>query len=68
MDELESLIARRRELMQKRYLSGEESSMAAMNQIDEVEKDDILKWSDKGSSSHSAWLTFMYPRLYHTLT
>lgn len=31
--------------------------------IDEVEKDDILKWSGK-NSSHSAWLTFMYPRLY----
>lgn len=24
----------------------------------------ILEFTDKGSSSHSAWLTFMYPRLY----
>lgn len=30
--------------------------------IDEAER--ILSFTDKGSSSHSAWLTFMYPRLY----
>ena len=24
----------------------------------------ILEFTDKGSNSHSAWLTFMYPRLY----
>lgn len=30
----------------------------------EGERDRILEWTDKKSSSHSAWLTFMYPRLY----
>lgn len=29
---------------------------------DEAER--ILNFTDKGSNSHSAWLTFMYPRLY----
>lgn len=32
--------------------------------ISEGERDRILEWTDKKSSSHSAWLTFMYPRLY----
>lgn len=32
--------------------------------ISEGERDRILDWTDKKSSSHSAWLTFMYPRLY----
>lgn len=31
-------------------------------ELDEAER--ILEFTDKGSSSHSAWLTFMYPRLY----
>jgi adenine-specific DNA-methyltransferase len=30
--------------------------------VDEAKR--ILEFTDKGSSSHSAWLTFMYPRLY----
>lgn len=30
--------------------------------LDEAER--ILDFADKGSNSHSAWLTFMYPRLY----
>lgn len=32
--------------------------------IEESEKDRILSWIDNKSSSHSAWLTFMLPRLY----
>lgn len=32
--------------------------------ISEGERDRILDWTEKKSSSHSAWLTFMYPRLY----
>lgn len=32
--------------------------------IDAEEAKRILEFTDKGSSSHSAWLTFMYPRLY----
>lgn len=31
-------------------------------ELDEAER--ILEFTDKGSSNHSAWLTFMYPRLY----
>ncbi|UWZ92469.1 site-specific DNA-methyltransferase [[Pasteurella] aerogenes] len=30
--------------------------------LEEAER--ILTFTDKGSNSHSAWLTFMYPRLY----
>lgn len=32
--------------------------------IEEDEKERILYWLDSKSSSHSAWLTFMFPRLY----
>lgn len=32
--------------------------------IEEQEADRILKMTSLNSSSHSAWLTFMYPRLY----
>jgi len=31
-------------------------------EVDEAER--ILEFTAKGSNSHSAWLTFMYPRLY----
>lgn len=45
-----------------RKFSSEELSNIAGISIEESEK--ILKYLDKGSNSHSAWLTFMYPRLY----
>lgn len=32
--------------------------------IDKAEAERILSFTAKGSNSHSAWLTFMYPRLY----
>lgn len=32
--------------------------------IDKTEAERILSFNAKGSNSHSAWLTFMYPRLY----
>ena len=32
--------------------------------VSEEEARRILEFIDKGSNSHSAWLTFMYPRLY----
>jgi adenine-specific DNA-methyltransferase len=32
--------------------------------IDPDEASRILEFTDKGSNSHSAWLTFMHPRLY----
>lgn len=34
--------------------------------VDFDEASRILEFTDKGSSSHSAWLTFIYPRLYIT--
>lgn len=32
--------------------------------IDKAEAERVLSFITKGSNSHSAWLTFMYPRLY----
>lgn len=32
--------------------------------IDQDEAERVLAFTDSGSSSHSAWLTFIYPRLY----
>ncbi len=32
--------------------------------VDEEQAKRVLDFVDRGSSSHSAWLTFMYPRLY----
>ncbi len=38
--------------------------LAELAAVDLEEAERILEFTDKGSSSHSAWLTFMYPRLY----
>ncbi|EIN4364698.1 site-specific DNA-methyltransferase [Vibrio parahaemolyticus] len=38
--------------------------LAELAGIDLDEAERILSFADQGSSSHSAWLTFMYPRLY----
>lgn len=38
--------------------------LAELAGIDLDEAERILDFTDKGSSSHSAWLTFMYPSLY----
>ncbi|AFI04336.1 Type III restriction-modification system EcoPI enzyme mod (M.EcoPI) (EcoPI methyltransferase) [Helicobacter cetorum MIT 00-7128] len=32
--------------------------------IEEKEANRVLEWSSKGANSHSAWLSFMYPRLF----
>ena len=40
------------------------TELARLANIDEDEAARILDFTDKGSNSHSAWLTFMYPRLY----
>ncbi len=40
------------------------AELARLANIDEEEAARILDFTDKGSNSHSAWLTFMYPRLY----
>lgn len=45
-----------------RKFTKEQLSELAGIDIDEAER--ILSFTDQGSSSHSAWLTFMYPRLY----
>ncbi|AAU37633.1 site-specific DNA-methyltransferase [[Mannheimia] succiniciproducens] len=38
--------------------------LATLANITPDEAERILNFTDKGSNSHSAWLTFMYPRLY----
>lgn len=38
--------------------------LAELAAIDVEEAERILSFNDKGSSTHSAWLTFIYPRLY----
>lgn len=45
-----------------RKFTKEQLSELAGVDLEEAER--ILEFTDKGSSSHSAWLTFMYPRLY----
>lgn len=45
-----------------RKFTKEQLSELAGIDLDEAER--ILEFTDKGSSSHSAWLTFIYPRLY----
>ncbi|HGG9827095.1 TPA: site-specific DNA-methyltransferase [Neisseria meningitidis] len=40
------------------------AELACLANIDEDEAARILDFTDKGSNSHSAWLTFMYPCLY----
>ena len=40
------------------------AELARLANIDEDEAARILDFTNKGSNSHSAWLTFMYPRLY----
>jgi adenine-specific DNA-methyltransferase len=45
-----------------RKFSKEQLSELAAIDLDEAQR--ILEFTDKGSSSHSAWLTFIYPRLY----
>ncbi len=44
-----------------RKFTKEQLSELAGIDIDEAER--VLSFADQGSSSHSAWLTFMYPRL-----
>ncbi|MBH0029808.1 site-specific DNA-methyltransferase [Pseudoalteromonas sp. SWYJZ98] len=45
-----------------RKFTKEQLSELAGVDIDESER--ILSFTDQGSNSHSAWLTFIYPRLY----
>lgn len=45
-----------------RKFTPEQLSELANISVDEAVR--ILAFTDKGSNSHSAWLTFMYPRLY----
>lgn len=45
-----------------RHFTKRQLSELAGIELDEAKR--ILDFTDKGSSSHSAWLTFMYPRLY----
>jgi len=38
--------------------------LSSLAGIDEDEAKRILEFTSSSSNSHSAWLTFMYPRLY----
>ncbi|WP_198675120.1 site-specific DNA-methyltransferase [Pseudidiomarina aquimaris] len=46
---------------EKKFTSDQLSELAG---IDTEEAKRIVEFTSKGSNSHSAWLTFMYPRLY----
>lgn len=46
----------------ERKFTKEQLSELANIDLDEAER--VLGFNDKGSNSHSAWLTFIYPRLY----
>lgn len=63
VDELESAIARRKNLMQKRYLSFEESAMVASNEISEKEKDEIIQ-EKVGDLLDEYWKPGLYGRSY----
>ena len=38
--------------------------LSRLTGLDEEEAQRVLDFTDRGSNSHSAWLTFLYPRLY----
>lgn len=38
--------------------------LSRLTGLDEEEAQRVLNFTSKGSNSHSAWLTFLYPRLY----
>lgn len=63
MDELESLIERRKNLMQQRYLSSQESSLATIGQLSEVEKDEIIQNKIK-ETIDKYWKPGLYNRDY----
>lgn len=63
MDELEALIERRKEFMQKRYLSSQESALISSNQIDEVEKDEIIQ-EKVADLLEEYWKPGLYGRKY----
>jgi len=63
MDELESLISRRKELMQKRYLSTNDNALVSSNQMDEVEKDEIIQ-ENIVSTIEEYWKPGLYGRTY----
>lgn len=63
VDELESLIDRRRSLMQQRYLSTQESSLSNSGQLTETEKDEIIQEKIKVAID-KYWKPGLYGRDY----
>lgn len=63
MDSLESCIERRKNLMQKRFLSNSESAMVAANQIDETEKNEIIQEKIE-NLIEKCWRPGLYNRKY----
>ena len=63
VDQLEKLIARRSELMQKQYLTYQETDMVAAGQVDEIQKDQFVQEKIiKAIDSH--WRPGLYGRTY----
>lgn len=48
----------------RKFTEKELDKLIELEVIAEDEKERILLWIDDEASSHSAWLTFMFPRLY----
>lgn len=63
VDELESAISRRKNLMQKRFLSREEAELISAREIDEVEKDEIIQ-EKVGELLEKYWKPGLYGRTY----
>ena len=63
VDQLEKLIARRSELMQKGYLTYQEADMVAANQVDEVQKDQFIQ-EKIIKEIESRWRPGLYGRTY----
>jgi len=64
VDHLEGLIERRKELMQKRYLSSQDMQLISSNEIDSVEKDEIIQENIVGLVE-KYWRPGLYGRSYN---
>lgn len=63
VDELESAISRRKDLMQKRFLSRAEAELVATNQMSETERDEVIQGKVDGLLE-KYWKPGLYNRTY----
>lgn len=63
VDELESAISRRKDLMQKRFLSRSEAELVATNHITEIERDELIQEKVDGLLE-KYWKPGLYNRTY----